>query len=160
MFWMTPEFWLAISFLTFVALVYRKAAGAFLGALDARTDKIRAEIEEVEQLRREAGEALAVCRHRHNEAARDADAIAGSADEQVQRLTRQAAAGLEAAIDIRRQHALTLIARMEREAVAQVRDSIVDVAVATVRELIPGRLTAGNHAALIADSVAELSRQP
>ena len=56
----TPEFWVAISFVGFVALIiYFGAPKMIAKALDDRADRIRAELEEARRLREEAQNLLA-----------------------------------------------------------------------------------------------------
>ncbi|MYH39134.1 MAG: hypothetical protein F4160_20310, partial [Rhodospirillaceae bacterium] len=52
-------FWVLIAFVIFVAFMVWKARGAVTGALDARAESIRSEIEEAQRLREEAQGLLA-----------------------------------------------------------------------------------------------------
>ena len=43
---MAPEFWVAVAFIIFMVLVWKKASAAIGSMLDARAEKIRAELDE------------------------------------------------------------------------------------------------------------------
>ena len=53
-FWQDPKFWVAVSFVLFVALVGKLAWAKITEALDGRAARIRAELEEAARLRAEA----------------------------------------------------------------------------------------------------------
>ncbi|WP_200306766.1 ATP synthase F0 subunit B, partial [Paracraurococcus ruber] len=53
-FWLDPKFWVAISFVAFLVLFGRKAWAQAARMLDARGERVRAELDEAERLRREA----------------------------------------------------------------------------------------------------------
>ena len=52
-------FWVALSFVIFVALAFKKISGLILGGLDQRGAKIRQELEEAQRLREDAERILA-----------------------------------------------------------------------------------------------------
>ena len=67
--------WVAVGFIVFVALIWRKAGAAVGGILDERSKKIRSELEEATKLRDEALEELQNCQQLHREAAEEAKKI-------------------------------------------------------------------------------------
>ncbi|AWK87976.1 F0F1 ATP synthase subunit B [Azospirillum thermophilum] len=153
-----PEFWVAVSFVIFVALVWKKAAAAIGGLLDARTEKIRAELDEAERLHRDAQELLNSYQRRQADALKEAEAVLAHAREEAERLRSQAAAELEASLKRREAQAMTRIAQAEAAAVAEVRDLTVDVAVAAGRRLLETGLQPAQADKLIEQSIADLPR--
>ena len=74
------EFWVAVSFLLFVGLlIYVGAHKKVLDALDQRTARIRAELDEARRLREEAAKLLSEYQRRKGEAEREAAAIVAEA---------------------------------------------------------------------------------
>ena len=71
----SPEFWVAVAFVIFVALVVWKGSKPILAALDARSNRIRAQIEEARSLRAEAERALGEANRKLREATREAEGI-------------------------------------------------------------------------------------
>lgn len=153
-----PEFWVAVSFVIFMALVWKKAAAAIGGLLDARTEKIRAELDEAERLHRDAQELLNSYQRRQADALKEAEAVLAHAREEAERLRSQAAADLEASLKRREAQAMTRIAQAEAAAVAEVRDLTVDVAVAAGSRLLETSLQPAQADKLIEQSIADLPR--
>lgn len=155
---MKPEFWVAISFVVFVFLVWKKAKVAILGALDARAEKIRAELDEAQRLREDAQSALAAYQRRQRDALKEAEAIIAHAREEAARIRAQAAAELEAALKRRESQAVDRIAQAEAAAVNEVRHLTVDLAMQASRKLLTEGITAKQADALIDQSIAELPK--
>lgn len=155
---MTPEFWVFLAFVVFVFLVWKKAKAAILGALDARAEKIRAELDEAQRLREDAQSALAAYQRRQRDALKEAEAIIAHAREEAARIRAQAAADLEAALKRREVQAVDRIAQAEAAAVSEVRHLTVDLAVQAGRKLLTEGITAKQADALIDRSIAELPK--
>ena len=154
----TPEFWVLLAFVIFVALLWKKIAGAFVGVLDARTDKIRQELDEAQRLREEAQSLLASYQRRQRDAQKEAEEIIAHAREEAERLRRQAAADLEASLKRRETQAIDRIAQAEAAAMQEVRTLTVDLAIAASRKLLSENLPQSQQDALVAQAVAELPR--
>ena len=71
--------WVAVGFVVFIALVWRKAGGAIGTMLDDRSEKISSELKEASALREAALEELQSYQRLHREAAEEANAILQSA---------------------------------------------------------------------------------
>ena len=70
-----PEFWVAVAFVLFIGvLVYVGAHKKVTDALDHRSARIKAELDEARRLRDEAGKLLAEYQRKQREAEREADA--------------------------------------------------------------------------------------
>ena len=154
-----PEFWVAVAFVIFVALVYKRAAQTVTTMLDRRSDAIRAQIEEARQLREEAQRRLDEYRRREREALKEAEEIIARARQEAERHQAQARADLEAALARRREQALDKIARAEADAVRQVREMSSDLAVAATRRVLAEELAGPQGAALINQAIAELPQK-
>lgn len=154
----TPEFWVLLAFVIFVALLWKKIAAAFVGMLDARTEKIRQELDEAQRLREEAQSLLASYQRRQRDAQKEAEEIIAHAREEAERLRRQAAADLEASLKRRETQAIDRIAQAEAAAMQEVRTLTVDLAIAASRKLLSENLPQSQQDALVAQAVAELPR--
>jgi len=155
-FFTDPTFWVAISLLLFAALVYQPIAKALPKALDARADKIRAEIEEAEKLRAEAQDLLAQYQRQQREVAAEAETVVRHAREETNRMAEEGKARLEAALKRREKAALERIRRAEEQAMAVIRARTVDLAIAAARTLLSERLTAAKGDALIDQAIKDL----
>jgi F-type H+-transporting ATPase subunit b len=154
-----PEFWVLAAVLIFAALVWKPAKQRLIGALDARAERIREELETARRLCDEAEQALAAYRQRQRQAAGEAEAILAHAKAEAQRIADQSARDLEAALQRRRRLAEERIAQEETRALAEIRAVAVDVAIAAARRIIAAELDQQRGSALIDAAIATLGRQ-
>lgn len=150
------EFWVAVSFLIFVAFVLWKGLKPTLGALDARADKIKQELDDAQRLREDAQKLLAEYQRKERDAASEAEAMLAHAREEAGRLREKAAEDLKASMARREAQALDRIAQAEAQAEADVRAEAVNLAVAATRHLLAGKLDAKQADKLIDQSIKEL----
>jgi len=154
-----PEFWVAIAFAIFVGLAGKKIFDAIARMLDDRAARIRAELGEAERLRAEAEKLLADYQRKQREAMKDSEAIVAAAREEAGRLRRDAAANLEAHAKRRERAAVEQIAQAEAQAVAEVRNQAIELAVGAARLALAEGLDAARAGALIDRSLAELEKR-
>jgi len=153
------SFWVAAAFVVFVGVLARLAYGRIVEALDARGERIRAEIEEARSLREEAQQYLAACQRKHRDAVKEAEEIVAQARADADRMVARAAADLEAEVERRAELARAKIARAEARVIADIRDMAVDVAVAAATRLVRDRLGEERARGIVDDAISELGRQ-
>lgn len=151
-----PEFWVALVFIGVVILFYRPVMKTVGEALDGRAAKIRAQIEEARKLREEAQALLAEYQRKQRDAMAEAEKIIATARAEAVRLKADAEKDLEFALERRKQQALDRIAQSEAQAIAQVRNTAIDVALAAAEKLIQGGLDPAKKQALADKAIAEL----
>ncbi len=158
-FYLGAEFWLAVAFVLFVATAAKPVAKLIAEALDARSAKIQGQLDEAEHLREEAQTLLANYERKQRDAVKEAEGILAHAEEEARRLTEAAALDLSEALKRREQLALDKIAQAEAQAVDQVRDAAVDLALKTTRELLARSLDDERAQALIEGAIKELPQK-
>jgi F-type H+-transporting ATPase subunit b len=158
-FYVTAEFWVAVGFVLFMALVARSVLRVIGVALDDRADKIRSQIDEATRLAEEAQQLLATYERKQREAADEAETIVDQARREADRLARQAAADLERSLKRREELALERIAQAEQTAVADVRARMVEIAMAATRRLLVEQIDAKQASALIDSAIDELPKK-
>lgn len=151
-----PTFWVGLAFVLVVAVGFRKIAGKVTAGLDARAAAIRAQIEEARKLREDAQALLADYQHKQRDAMAEAEKIIAAAKAEAARLKAQAEQDLEAALARRKEQALERIAQSEAQALAQVRNTAVDAALAAAEALIAGKLDAARRDAIADTAIADL----
>jgi len=156
MFFENPEFWVALAFVLVVVLVFRPAAKAITSTLDGRAVTIRSQIEEARKLREDAQALLAEYQRKQRDAMAEAEKIIAQARADAVRLKVEAEKDLENAIARRQQQALERIAQTEARAIASVRNTAVDVALAAAEKLIQTSLDPAKKQALADKAIAEL----
>jgi F-type H+-transporting ATPase subunit b len=154
-----PETWVAVAFVIFIALTGKLIYRALGQALDNRAAKIKAELDEAKALRDEAQKLLADYQKKQLAALRDAEAIVAQAREEAKRLTIEAAANLDAAFARREKMAEDKIAQAEAQAIADVRNHAIDVAVSAAEQLLKSKTDAARGAGLIDSAIGELERK-
>src|SRR5215831_6099862 len=89
-FLLEPEFWVAVSFFVFLAVVlYLGVHKKIASALDARAAAITKELDEAKRLRQEAEKVLADYRRKEGDAAKEAEAIIGLATKEAEILAAE-----------------------------------------------------------------------
>lgn len=151
-----PSFWVGLAFVLTVALIAKPIWRGISGSLDERADKIREQIEEARKLREDAQSLLADYQRKQRDALAEAEKIVHQAKEEAERMKVEAAEDLERSIERRKAQALDRIAQSEAQALASVRDTAVDVAVAAAEKLIKDNVTGDKQAALVDDAIKEL----
>jgi F-type H+-transporting ATPase subunit b len=154
-----PETWVAIAFIIFVVLAGKPLVRMVGTTLDARAARIKAELDEARALRDEAQKLLADYQKKQQEAMRDAEAIVRQARGEAERLKTEAAANLDAAFARREKMAMDKIAQAEAQAIADVRNHAIDVAVAAAEQLLKSKTDAQRGERMIDSAIAELERK-
>jgi F-type H+-transporting ATPase subunit b len=154
-----PETWVAAAFIIFVALTAKPIGRAIGKGLDDRAAKIKAQLDEARALRDEAERLLAEHQRKQIAAVKEAETILARAREEGERLRRDSTANLEAAFARREKMAIDKIAQAEAQAVADVRNQAIAVAIAAAAKLLSENIDAGKADALIEDSIRELDRK-
>ena len=150
--------WVAVGFIVFVALVWRKAGAALTGMLDERSEKISSELREAAALRDEALEELQTYQRLHHEAAEEAKAILQSAETTAQRIRDTAEKHAIAAVKRREQQAEAKIKAAEANMLAELRERAASLAVTTATEIITKKLDEKASLALIDNAAAEIEK--
>ena len=153
----SPEFWVGVSFVIFVALVYRPVSAKLAVALDDRAAKIKAELDEAVRLREEAQALLARYQRQQNDAVKEAEEITAQARTTSEAFASQAAKSLEELLKRREIQATDRIARAEQEAVAEVRARAVDLAIGATRRLLVESLDDKARAASVDAAIGDLA---
>jgi F-type H+-transporting ATPase subunit b len=155
----SPEFWVAIAFLFFVALLlYVKVPKLIATALDKRSAAIATQIDEARRLREESEALLAQYQRKEREAQAEAQEIVAHAEAEAKRLAADAQKALEASIARREQLAVEKIAQAEAAAVKEVRTVAVEVATEAARKVIAASIDAGKNNVLVEDAIRELPK--
>jgi F-type H+-transporting ATPase subunit b len=157
-FFAEPRNWVTIAFVLFFVLFGRKLWAALAGMLDARTEKVKAELEEAARLRREAEAMLRDAEQQRANALSEAKAMIEGAKVEAARVATELTAEAEASTKRREQAAIDRIASAEKAALDEVRLTAVAVATAAARQVIAEGLTPEADAKLIDNAIAQLPK--
>jgi len=153
------EFWVLVAAVIFVIAVFKPASRALTGGLDARTARIRGELDEARRLREEAERLVADYKARQQAASTEAEAIVAHAKAEAERIAAQSARDLELALERRQRMAEDRIAQAEAKALDEVRAVAIDVAIAAAREVITAQIDGQRGSTLIDDAIVALPQR-
>ncbi len=156
-FFKEPENWVAIAFVIFIGvLIYVGVHKKIFEALDHRSSRIKAELDEARRLRDEAGKLLTDYQRKQAEAEREAAAIVADAKAEAERVAAEARVKIEEFVARRTKLAETKIGQAEAQALADVRAAAADAAIAAAETIL--RDTAKGQVAdnLIAQGIADV----
>jgi len=154
-----PTFWVAVSFVLFLAIAGKTIMKGLTKLLDDRTALIARTLGEAEKLRNEAQKARDEAQKNLADSAQLARDIVTQAKQEAVRLAEHAAEEREALIGRREQQAKDRIAQAEAQASREVRNMAVDVALAATRTLLKEQVGSGRTQAMLDEAIAELPRR-
>ena len=151
----TPDFWVGISFLLFVAvLVWKKVPAMITSALDDRADRIRTELEEAKKLREEAQALLAEYQRKKTEAEKEAENIVAQAKVEAEAYATETREKLAVSLERRMAMAEQKISQAETSAMKEVRAAASELAIEAASRIIAGEVKGAKANSLIDDSIA------
>jgi F-type H+-transporting ATPase subunit b len=154
----TPELWVFVSFVLFVALLlYYEIPNKLVKALDERADRIRAELDEARRLREEAQGILADYQRKRSDAEKEAEDIVAMARREAEFYAQEQRKALIESLQRRLKLAEEKIARAEEQAILDIRSRSVDVAIAAAETVIAHQLKGKNAESLVERSIQDIS---
>lgn len=155
--WKTAEFWVLISFLAFMGLLWKMGVpGMFAKALDDRGEAIRKELDEARRLREDAQKLLNEYQQKQRQAEDEAKAIVADAQREVEAMKVESARSLAEQIERRSKLAEEKIARAEAQAIAEVRSTAVELASSAAEEVLRQRTTGATGSTLVDQAIRDL----
>ena len=152
-----PEFWVAVAFVLFVAVIlYVGAHKKMTEALDHRSARIKAELDEARRLRAEAGKLLAEYQRKQSEAEREAEVIVADAKAEAKRVAAEARVKMEEFVARRTKLAEAKIGQAEAQALADVRAAAADAAVSAAEKILRDSAKGPVADNLIAQGIADV----
>ncbi|MDO5759024.1 MAG: F0F1 ATP synthase subunit B [Rhodobacterales bacterium] len=154
------NFVVAVAFLLFVGfLIYMKVPGKVGELLDKRAVVIRSELDEARALREEAQALVASYERKQKDVQEQADRIVAQAKSEAKTAAAQAREDLKKSIARRLQAAEDRIASAEAEAVREVRNRAVTIAIAAARDVIAAQMTAAEANKLIDSGIETVAKK-
>jgi len=152
-------FFVAVSFVIFVALAFKPVGKFLTGALDERARKIKDELGEALRLKEEAQALLASYQRKQREVADQSEQILAEAEKEAERILKDSSRELEEALNKRVDVAMQKIANYEAAVIQQVKNNSIDIAISTVRSVIMENLTKDAADDLIGQAVTDINKK-
>lgn len=152
-----PEYWVLVAFLIFCFILYRAGVPAQIAkALDGRADAIRTELDSARRLREEAQTLLSDYQKKQREAEGEAKAIIDNARREAETLAADTRKAMAEQLERRTKLAEDKIARAEAQAIAEVRSTAVDSALAASTRILSAKASGATASNLIDAGIADL----
>ena len=152
-----PEFWVAVAFVILMAVfAYFGIHRTVLTALDHRSERIKAELDDARRLKEEAAKLLAEYQARRASAEREAEEIISGARADAERIAAEAKTKMEDFIARRTRTAESKIALAEAQALADVRAAAADAAVTAASTILSQSVKGSVADDLLAKGIAEV----
>jgi len=154
-----PELWVLVALVLFIGLlvVLKVIPGALFSALDAHAARIKAELDEAQQLREEAQALLADVKAQREEAERQAAGMIEAAKADAVRLAEEAKEKLDEQIKRRADMAERKIAQAEAQAAADVKAAAVDLAAQAAEAVLNARLVGLQSDPLVDQAIGQMA---
>jgi len=151
------EFWVAVAFVILMGVfAYFGVHRTLLKALDHRSERIKAELDEARRLKEEAAKLLEEYRGRRVTAEREAVDIIASAKAEAERIASEAKGKMEDFVTRRTKSAEGKIALAEAQALADVRAAAAEAAVTAAARILSQSVKGEVADDLLAKGIAEV----
>jgi F-type H+-transporting ATPase subunit b len=155
-----PETWVAIAFVILMGVfAYVGVHRTVLKALDHRSERIKAELDEARRLKDEAAKLLAEYKTRRASAEQEANEIITGAKAEAERIAAEAKVKMEDFVARRTKTAESKIALAEAQAVADVRAAAADAAVQAASNILSKQVKGDLADDLLAKGIAEVRQK-
>jgi F-type H+-transporting ATPase subunit b len=155
-----PETWVAIAFVILMGIfAYVGVHRTMLKALDNRSARIKAELDDARRLKDEAAKVLAEYKTRRASAEREAAEIVEGAKAEAERIAAEAKAKMEDFVARRTKTAESKIALAEAQALADVRAAAADAAIAAASTVMSKTVKGKVADDLLAKGIAEVRQK-
>lgn len=152
-----PEFWVAVAFVILMGVfAYFGVHNTVLRALDHRSERIKAELDDARRLKEEAAKLLAEYKARRATAEREAQEIIASAKADAERIAAESKSKMEDFVARRTKTAESKIALAEAQALADVRAAAADAAVTAASRILSQTVTGQVADDLLAKGISEV----
>src|SRR6478609_3819241 len=155
-----PETWVAIAFIILmVVFAYLGVHRTVLTALDHRSERIKAELDDARRLRDEAAKLLAEYKARRASAEREAEEIIAGARADAERIAAEAKTKMEDFVARRTKTAESKIALAEAQALADVRAAAAEAAVQAASTILSQSVRGQVADDLLAKGIGEVRQK-
>lgn len=155
-----PETWVAIAFVILMgAFAWLGVHRTVLTALDHRSERIKAELDDARRLKDEAAKVLAEYKAKRASAEREAEDIVTNAKAEAERIAAEAKTKMEDFVARRTKTAESKIAMAEAQALADVRAAAADAAVQAASTILSQSVKGSIADNLLAKGISEVRQK-
>ena len=152
-----PQFWVAVSFILFIAAIFNPVRKILTSSLDAQIKDIKNKIDEVENLKTEAQKALDELRERESKVEKEIQNLKLESEKRIAELKDISTTKLTDQIEKRKILAENKIEQLVRDTNNSIKNYISSVAIEATRNILLQNLSKDKKSDLIEESITELN---
>ncbi len=153
-----PQFWVAVSFILFIAAIFNPVRKMLVSSLDAQISEIKTKIEEAENLKNEAQKTLSELKKREAEVEKEIEKFKTDAENKISELKNLSSKKLSDQIEKKKILADNRIEQLLRDTNQNIKSYITDIAIEAITDILKTSLSKDKKAELINDSINDLNR--
>ncbi len=152
-----PQFWVAVSFILFIAAIFNPVRKILTSSLDAQIKDIKNKIDEVENLKNEAQKALDGLKERETKVEKEIQNLNLESEKRIAELKDISANKLTDQIEKRKILAENKIEQLVRDTNNSIKNYISSVAIEATKNILIQNLNKDKKSALIEESIGEFN---
>ena len=152
-----PQFWVAVSFILFIAAIFNPVRKILTSSLDAQIKDIKNKIDEVENLKNEAQKALDELKDRETKVEKEIQNLNLESEKRIAELKDISTTKLADQIEKRKILAENKIEQLVRDTNNSVKIYILSIAIEATRNILLQNLSKDKKSALIEESITEFN---
>jgi len=151
-----PQFWVLVSFIIFIVLIFNPIKKILTKNLDSKIEQIKEEINNAEKLKNETQVILGDIKKRQNDVKNEIDIIKQEAKQRIESIKNEAEQKLREQLSKKNTIALAKIEQMARDANLEIQKEISHVSIAASTDLIIQKLNDKEKQNIIKESSEEI----
>ena len=152
-----PQFWVAVSFILFIAAIFNPVRKILTSSLDAQIKDIKNKIDEVENLKNEAQIALDELKERETKVEKEIQNLNLESKKRIAELKNISTSKLADQIEKRKILTENKIEQLVRDTNNSIKNFISSVAIEATRNILLQNLSKDKKSALIEESITEFN---
>ena len=151
-----PQFWVAISFLLFILVIFNPVRKILITSLDSQINDIKNKIEEAENIKNEASRTLKEIKIRENEVQSEIKKLKSESEKKITELKELSSKKLLDQIDKRKLLADIKIEQVLRDTNFSIKNYISDTAIKSSLYILNNNLSDEKKSEILNNSITEL----
>ncbi len=151
-----PQFWVFVSFVIFIAVIFNPIKKILTKNLDSRIDIIKNDINNAEKLKNETQVILSEIKKRQNDVKDEITLINQQAKERIETIENETQIKLNDQINKRKTIASAKIDQMTRDAKLEIQNQITKISIEASRDLLIKKLNDEEKKDIIKESINEV----
>ncbi len=152
-----PQFWVAVSFILFIAAIFNPVRKILTSSLDAQIKDIKNKIDEVENLKNEAQKALDELKERETKVEKEIQNLNLESEKRIAELKDISTTKLTDQIEKRKILTENKIEQLVRDTNNSIKNYISSVAIEATKNILIQNLNKDKKSALIEESITEFN---